>query len=111
MNCRSASVCANVALTGTQAIGWKYLLVYCCWIFAEAVLIWILWPETSGRSLEELAFRKPDLLGSSSLREKRLTFLAAVFEDKAELAQLAEAAANKAVSRVEESGKQSKEKV
>ncbi|KAK3358773.1 general substrate transporter [Lasiosphaeria hispida] len=46
----------NVNPIGTQAIGWKYLLVYCCWIFAEAVIIWFLWPETSGRSLEELAF-------------------------------------------------------
>jgi hypothetical protein len=43
-------------LAGTDAIGWKYLLVYCCWIFVEAILIWFLWPETSGRSLEELAF-------------------------------------------------------
>ncbi|EAQ85638.1 hypothetical protein CHGG_06891 [Chaetomium globosum CBS 148.51] len=41
---------------GTGAIGWKFLLVYCCWIVVEAVLIWFLWPETSGRSLEELAF-------------------------------------------------------
>jgi hypothetical protein len=49
---------ANRQLTGTQAIDWKYLLVYCCWIFAEVVMIWFLWPETSGRSLEELAFRK-----------------------------------------------------
>jgi hypothetical protein len=47
----------NVNPIGTAAIGWKYLLVYCCWIFVEAVLIWFLWPETSGRSLEELAFR------------------------------------------------------
>ncbi|AEO57136.1 hypothetical protein MYCTH_2302958 [Thermothelomyces thermophilus ATCC 42464] len=46
----------NVNPIGTQAIGWKFLLVYCCWIFVEAVLIWFLWPETSGRSLEELAF-------------------------------------------------------
>ncbi|KAK4234497.1 lactose permease [Achaetomium macrosporum] len=46
----------NVNPIGTDAIGWKYLLVYCCWIFVEAVLIWFLWPETSGRSLEELAF-------------------------------------------------------
>ncbi|KAL2148142.1 hypothetical protein VTH82DRAFT_8743 [Thermothelomyces myriococcoides] len=46
----------NVNPIGTQAIGWKFLLVYCCWIFAEAVMIWFLWPETSGRSLEELAF-------------------------------------------------------
>lgn len=46
----------NVNPVGTKAIGWKYLLVYCCWIFVEAVLIYFLWPETSNRSLEELAF-------------------------------------------------------
>ncbi|KAK3296665.1 general substrate transporter [Chaetomium fimeti] len=46
----------NVNPIGTSAIGWKYLLVYCCWILVEVVLIWFLWPETSGRSLEELAF-------------------------------------------------------
>ncbi|KAK3948169.1 hypothetical protein QBC32DRAFT_65677 [Pseudoneurospora amorphoporcata] len=46
----------NVNPIGTQAIGWKYLLVYCCWIFGEAGLIWFLWPETSNRSVEELAF-------------------------------------------------------
>lgn len=41
---------------GLTAIEWKFLLVYCCWIVVEAVLIFWLWPETSGRSLEELAF-------------------------------------------------------
>ncbi|KAK4200943.1 putative lactose permease [Triangularia verruculosa] len=66
----------NVNPIGTQAIGWKYLLVYCCWIFVEAILIWFLWPETSGRSLEELAF---------------------LFEDKEEFAQRAEAAVTKTV--------------
>lgn len=47
-----------------DAIGWKYLLVYCCWILVEAILIWFLWPETSGRSLEELAFRAYSLTRS-----------------------------------------------
>ncbi|TPX09631.1 uncharacterized protein E0L32_009104 [Thyridium curvatum] len=46
----------NVNPVGLGAIGWKYLLVYCCWIAVEAVLIFWLWPETSGRTLEELAF-------------------------------------------------------
>lgn len=41
---------------GFTAIQWKFLLAYCCWILVEAVLIYWLWPETSGRSLEELAF-------------------------------------------------------
>ncbi len=45
-------------MLGFDAIGWKFLLVYCCWIAVEALLIFWLWPETSGRTLEELAFRK-----------------------------------------------------
>ena len=48
----------NVNPIGFGAIGWKFLLVYCCWIAVEAILIFWLWPETSGRTLEELAFRK-----------------------------------------------------
>ncbi|KAI1341393.1 general substrate transporter [Xylariaceae sp. FL0016] len=45
-----------VGLDPKTGIGWKFLIVYCCWIAIEAVLIWWLWPETSGRTLEELAF-------------------------------------------------------
>ncbi|CAK7235365.1 hypothetical protein SBRCBS47491_009268 [Sporothrix bragantina] len=46
----------NVNPVGLDAIGWKFLLVYSCWIVVEAGLIYWLWPETSGRTLEELAF-------------------------------------------------------
>ncbi|EPE05747.1 mfs sugar transporter [Ophiostoma piceae UAMH 11346] len=46
----------NVNPVGLQSIGWKFLLVYTCWIMVEAGLIYWLWPETSGRTLEELAF-------------------------------------------------------
>jgi len=48
----------NVNPIGTKAIQWRYFVIYCAWIFVEAVLIYFLWPETSGRSLEELAFRE-----------------------------------------------------
>ncbi|KAK5660008.1 hypothetical protein OQA88_13476 [Cercophora sp. LCS_1] len=78
----------NVNPIGTQAIGWKYLLVYCCWIFFEAVCIWFLWPETSGRSLEELAF---------------------LFEEKEDYAQRAGTAVTKTVLHVEH--EEDKEKV
>ncbi|KAH6840581.1 general substrate transporter [Chaetomium sp. MPI-CAGE-AT-0009] len=68
----------NVNPIGTGAIGWKFLLVYCCWILVEAVLIWFLWPETSDRSLEELAFlfeqdeyaRRHEKVGVEELEEK-----------------------------------------
>ncbi|KAI0470613.1 general substrate transporter [Xylariaceae sp. FL0804] len=45
-----------VGLDPVRGIGWRFLIVYCCWIAVEALLIWWLWPETSGRTLEELAF-------------------------------------------------------
>ncbi|KAI4861640.1 general substrate transporter [Hypoxylon rubiginosum] len=45
-----------VGLDPINGIGWKFLIVYCGWIAIEAVLMWWLWPETSNRTLEELAF-------------------------------------------------------
>ncbi|KAI1084991.1 general substrate transporter [Whalleya microplaca] len=45
-----------VGLDPVNGIGYKFLIVYCCWIAFEAILIWYLWPETSNRTLEELAF-------------------------------------------------------
>jgi len=41
---------------GMDTIGWKYYIWYCCWIAFEACCIFFLFPETSGRTLEELAF-------------------------------------------------------
>ncbi|KAF1998114.1 general substrate transporter [Amniculicola lignicola CBS 123094] len=41
---------------GLQNIGWKWLIVYCCWLCYEIVFIYFLFPETAGRTLEELAF-------------------------------------------------------
>lgn len=44
---------------GLEEIKWKWLLTYCCWIAFEIVVVFFLFPETSGRTLEELAFCKP----------------------------------------------------
>jgi len=41
---------------GLQNAEWKYLLSYVCFLCFEIVIIYFLWPETSGRTLEELAF-------------------------------------------------------
>ncbi|OIW27125.1 general substrate transporter [Coniochaeta ligniaria NRRL 30616] len=46
----------NVNSIALTAIGWKYLAIYCGWIFFEFCIVYILYPETSGRTLEELAF-------------------------------------------------------
>lgn len=41
---------------GMKNAEWKYLLSYVCFLCFEIVIIYFLWPETSGRTLEELAF-------------------------------------------------------
>lgn len=43
---------------GLDAIGWKYLLIYVAVICFELVFVWLFFPETYNRSLEELAFRE-----------------------------------------------------
>lgn len=37
-------------------IGWKYYIVYCIWIVVEIATVYFLFPETHGRTLEELSF-------------------------------------------------------
>lgn len=37
-------------------IGWKYYLVYCVWILVEVATVYMLFPETYNRTLEELSF-------------------------------------------------------
>ncbi|KAE8147157.1 general substrate transporter [Aspergillus avenaceus] len=41
---------------GLNRITWRWLLVYCCWLAFEVVFIYLFFPETSGRTLEELSF-------------------------------------------------------
>jgi hypothetical protein len=47
----------NVNSIALDAIKWKYLAIYCGWITFEFLVVYFLYPETSGRTLEELAFR------------------------------------------------------
>ncbi|KAG5658604.1 hypothetical protein KAF25_010785 [Fusarium avenaceum] len=56
----------NVNSIALDAIKWRYLAIYCGWIFFEFVIVYLLYPETSGRTLEELAFMFED----ESLKEK-----------------------------------------
>jgi sugar porter (SP) family MFS transporter len=46
----------NVNSIALTAIKWKYLAIYVGWIFFELCIIYFLYPETSGRTLEELTF-------------------------------------------------------
>lgn len=45
-----------VSPIGMDSLKWKFYIWYCVWIFFEALCIYLLFPETSGRTLEELAF-------------------------------------------------------
>jgi hypothetical protein len=46
----------NVNSIALDAIKWRYLAIYCGWIVFEFGIVYFLYPETSGRTLEELAF-------------------------------------------------------
>jgi len=48
----------NVNPIALDAIGWKFMAIYCGWIAFEWLFIFFMYPETYGRTLEELAFRK-----------------------------------------------------
>lgn len=37
-------------------IGWRYYIVYCAWILFEVLVVYLLFPETHNRTLEELSF-------------------------------------------------------
>ena len=43
---------------GLKSIGWKYYLTYVVWLAFEVCFVYFLFPETSGRTLEELSFCK-----------------------------------------------------
>ena len=51
--------CAKNKLT-RGCVGWKYYISYCVFLLFEVIFVWFLFPETSNRSLEELAFRTFD---------------------------------------------------
>ena len=38
-----------------EAIAWKYYIVYVVWLAIETVIIWFLYPETKGPTIEELS--------------------------------------------------------
>ncbi|KAK2741865.1 hypothetical protein FQN55_008152 [Onygenales sp. PD_40] len=46
----------NVNPVAMTAIGWKFFAIYCGWIAFEFLFVFFMYPETAGRTLEELAF-------------------------------------------------------
>lgn len=61
----------NVNPVAIRGIGWKYFAIYCGWITFEGIFVYFFYPETYGRTLEELAFRK--FLISVAVCERLLT--------------------------------------
>ncbi|KAF2825257.1 hexose transporter-like protein [Ophiobolus disseminans] len=41
---------------GLHNIAWRWMITYCAWLAFEIVFIYFMFPETYGRTLEELAF-------------------------------------------------------
>lgn len=39
-----------------EDISWRWLIFYCCWLGFEVCFVYFMFPETFGRTLEELAF-------------------------------------------------------
>ncbi|KAF8138784.1 general substrate transporter [Boletus edulis] len=57
---------------GMDLAGWKWYMVYCVWNAFQVVFVYLMFPETSGRTLEELSFlyecdERLELLGNSEL--------------------------------------------
>jgi len=46
----------NVNPIALDHIGWKFFAIYCGWITFEFIIVFLFYPETHGRTLEELAF-------------------------------------------------------
>ncbi|KAK9453603.1 general substrate transporter [Dipodascopsis uninucleata] len=55
-----------------DAINWKYYIVYCCIIAGEGIFVFFFFPETRGRTLEEVAevFDGPEASASAWLPSK-----------------------------------------
>ncbi|KAG9317747.1 general substrate transporter [Chiua virens] len=45
-----------VAPIGIDTAGWRWYIIYCVWNAFQVVFVYLMFPETSGRTLEELTF-------------------------------------------------------
>lgn len=52
-----------------KSLAWKYYLVYVAWLVVETLVVFFLYPETKGPTLEELGdlFEKADVTGGKNI--------------------------------------------
>ncbi|KAI9574335.1 hypothetical protein HD554DRAFT_2229539 [Boletus coccyginus] len=62
---------------GIEAAGWKYYIIYCVWNAFEVAFVYFMFPETSGRTLEELTFLYEGDHRQEALRDPELVRLLA----------------------------------
>lgn len=72
----------NVNPIAMKAIGWKFLAIYCGWITFEFLFIFFFYPETYGRTLEELTFCKLSHHIVLTICTLLIIVIKIVFEDK-----------------------------
>lgn len=67
-----------------ENIQWKYLITYVCWLAYEVVFVFFFFPETHGRTLEELAwlFEDKDLADRAVLAAEKVIHGGDLPEDK-----------------------------
>lgn len=87
---------------GLDNVGWRYLISYCCWLAFEVAFVYFMFPETFGRTLEELAFSKSSRSHTDiHSDEGAFANIYTVFEDK-KLADEAVKATEKAIAHHDE---------
>lgn len=50
----TSQVYLEAAPTALAVIGWKYFLLFICLTFVNTIIVWKVFPETKGLSLEEI---------------------------------------------------------
>jgi MFS family permease len=72
----SLVIAAFVNPIGMQNLGWKYYIVFCCFLVVFLGVTYMFFPETKGRSLEEIAeiFDGPGAVPDVQEVEKEMVF-------------------------------------